>query len=573
MDSNVDNHFMQRKSTPDGLSSGGELVAEALVAHGVDTIFCVPGESHLDILDALRDSRPPVRIVVARHENGAVNMAEAYAKLTGKLGVCLVARAPGACNAAIGIHTARQDSIPLLMIVGQVPTTHRRREAFQEADIRWMFGDLAKAAEELTNPADIPERIARAIRTALSGRPGPVVLALPEDCLRDRLSAPPSGPFAPYHEQPRGEDIARIAERLGRARRPLILVGGSGWTDAARTALQTFAEVSEVPVITAFRGHDLFDNRHRLFAGDLGIGPGPELMKTVTRADCLLVIGARFDEMTTQGYSLFAGGAPDLLHIHADQEELNRVFAADVALAADTEAAILALLDHQSDGVLEIAPGRAAWCNAVREGHDKDRQPTLTGGRLDLAACMAMIDEKLARDAIMVVDAGNFSAWPQRFVSYGGGRRLLGPGSGAMGYGVPAAVAAKIANPMRQVVACVGDGGFGMTGLEILTALDQGVAPVLLVFNNGLYGTIRMHQEMRFPGRALATSLTNPHFAALAESCGAIGIRVEETHAFGPALDRALSADRVTLIELMTDPDVITPRTTLSAIAANAANR
>ncbi|MGB0682974.1 MAG: thiamine pyrophosphate-dependent enzyme [Magnetovibrionaceae bacterium] len=552
----------RRKPTPDGLSGGGELVVEALALHGVDTVFCVPGESYLEVLDALYDSDPPIRVVTCRHEHGAANMAEAYAKLTGKTGVCLVTRGPGACNASIGVHTAKQDSTPMVLLVGQVPDRHRGREAFQEVDYRWMFGDLAKQADQVTETASIPGDMARAFRVAQSGRAGPVVLALPEDRLSERLSTPPVKPLMVRQAEPEIEDLEDLEDLLAEAERPILLLGGGGWTEEGKGAIRSFAETFGMPVATSFRRHDLFDNHHPLFIGDLGIGPGPNLLKTIKSADLIVAVGCRLGEMTTQGYGLFADVRPKLVHVQADRGHLGRVFEPDLAIHAHPNLFALASVDLKLLGDYD----RGAWCRSARAGHEQDRKPNLTGGPLDLAGVMAILEDRLSLDAIITVDAGNFAGWPQRFLTFGGGRRLLGPTSGAMGYAVPAAIAAKIAQPKRQVIGCVGDGGFGMTGMELLTAAQEGAAPVILVFNNSQYGTIRMHQEKRHPGRAHATALHNPDFAALARSFGINGHRVERTEDFSSALDKALKAETASVIELVCDPDVITTRARLDDI-------
>jgi acetolactate synthase-1/2/3 large subunit len=545
-------------------STGGHLVARALHRHGVDTVFCVPGESYLDVMDGLYDLADDIALVSCRHENGAANMAEAYGKLTGRPGVCMVTRGPGACNASIGVHTAFQDSTPMVLLVGQVQRPHLGREAFQEVDYRRMFGALAKWVTQVDDPGRIPEVMAQAFQTALSGRPGPVVVALPEDMLRESSGAADAGPYDIEAAHPDPGAMERLHHILGDAQRPVVIIGGGGWTDAARSDIVAFAEVNGLPVCCSFRRHDLFDNNHPGFIGELGIAPGPALLRHIAEADVLLVVGARLGEMTTQGYTLIDVPRPRqaFVHVHPSADELGRVFEPSLAIHA---------------GIPEFARAAAAlarvdgsrwhdWTSAARAAYEENASPADYGGDLDLGRVMAVLQERLPGNAIVTVDAGNFSGWVQRFLTFGNGRRLLGSTAGAMGYGVPAAVAAKIADPERTVVACVGDGGFGMTGQELATAVMAGVDPVILVFNNAMYGTIRMHQERHFSGRVIGTDLANPDFAALARAFGAHGEAVERTGDFAPALERALKSGTAALIELRMDPDVISTRTTLTAI-------
>ena len=551
--------------------TGGRLIADALGVHGVTTVFCVPGESYLEIMDALYDVSGDIALISCRHEHGAANMAEAYAKLTGRPGVCMVTRGPGACNASIGAHTAFQDSTPMVLLVGQVRRDHMGREAFQEVDYRHMYAPLAKSVTQVERAEQLPEVMARAFRTAVSGRPGPVVLALPEDMLSEAADVADGAAYRTVRAHPDPADLERLRRRLAGAERPVMIVGGGGWTDEARDGILAFAEAHGLPTCCSFRRHDLFDNTHACFVGELGLGPNPALVKRVKEADVLLVVGARLGEMTTQGYTIVEAPTPrqSLIHVHASAEELGRVF--EPALAIQSGMAEFV----EAARALAAVDGTRwrEWAAGARRDYEDNRRPPAFDGALDLGRVMTELNERLSPDAIVTVDAGNFSGWAQRYLAFGGGRRFLGATSGAMGYGVPAAVAAKIARPERMVVACVGDGGFGMTGQELLTAVLYGVDPVILVFNNAMYGTIRMHQERDHPGRVIGTDLASPDFAALAVAYGAHGETVERTEDFAPAFERALGSGKAAVIELRMDPDVINTRTTLTALRERAAKR
>jgi acetolactate synthase-1/2/3 large subunit len=549
--------------------TGGRLVVDALRAHGVDTVFCVPGESYLAILDALYDARDEITVVTCRHEHGAADMAEAYGKLTGRPGVCLVTRGPGACNASIGVHTAFQDSTPMVMLVGQVERPHLGREAFQEVDFTRMFAPLAKHAAQADRPDELPGLIAEAFHLALSHRPGPVVLALPEDVLAETAEVVDVAPLEPVRPEPDPGLLERLHHVLGDAERPLMIIGGGAWSEQAREDIGAFVAANNLPTCCSFRRHDIVDNRGPNFVGEMGIGPNRALIERAKRADLLLAVGTRLGDIVSQGYTLIdpENHGQALVHVHPDPEELGRVFEPALAIPsgmAEFAAAVRAMTPVVGDRWRD-------WAGAARADYVADRTVPVYDGALDLGRLAADVERLLTADAVVTVDAGNFAGWPQRFVSYGGGRRLLGAANGAMGYGVPAAVAAKIADPERMVVAFVGDGGFGMTGQELSTALHYGVAPVILVFNNGMYGTIRMHQERTYPGRIIATRLVNPDFAALARAYGAHGETVERTEQFAPAFERSLASGKAAVIELITDPEIISTRTTLSAIrrAAN----
>ena len=549
--------------------TGGRLIADALRVHGVETVFCVPGESYLEIMDALYDVSGDISLISCRHEHGAANMAEAYGKLTGRPGVCMVTRGPGACNASIGAHTAFQDSTPMVLLIGQVRRGHMGREAFQEVEFRHMYAPLAKWVTQVERAEQLPEAMARAFRTAVSGRPGPVVLALPEDMLSEAADVTDGAAYRAVRAHPDRADLERLRGLLAGAERPVMIIGGGGWTDEARDGILAFAEAHGLPTCCSFRRHDLIDNTHACFVGELGLGPNPALVKRVKEADLLLVVGARLGEMTTQGYTIVEAPRPrqSLIHVHASAEELGRVF--EPALAIQSGMAEFA----EAARVLTAVDGTRwrEWAADARRDYEDNRRPPAFDGALDLGRVMIELSERLSPDAIVTVDAGNFSSWVQRYLAFGGGRRFLGPTSGAMGYGVPAAVAAKIAQPGRMVVGCVGDGGFGMTGQELLTAVLYGVNPVILVFNNAMYGTIRMHQDRDHPGRVIGTDLASLDFTALAVAYGAHGETVERTEDFVPAFERALGSGKAALIELRVDPDLISARTTLTALREAAA--
>jgi acetolactate synthase-1/2/3 large subunit len=552
------------------LLSGGQLVVAALRAHHVDMAFSVAGESYLEVLDALFDA-PEIRLVTCRQEGGAAFMAEAYGKLTGRPGVLLVTRGPGACNASIGIHTAFQDSTPMVVLVGQVARHQIDREAFQEVDFRRMFAPLAKWVAQIDMAERVPELINQAFQVATSGRPGPVVLALPEDMLRDRRAATVSGPYRPVRAHPGAADLAELRQLLAVAERPMMLVGGSGWTDEACRDIADFAQANDLPVCCSFRRQDIVDNRLPCFVGDLGTGASPALVARFKEADLLLAVGARIGEITSQSYSLLGVPEPGkvLMHVHSAAEELGRVFRPSLAIQSgmpEFAAAVRKLQPVQ-------APHWARWRAAARAEYEAGLISNEPGGMLDLGRVMAWLRDQLPDDAIVTSDAGNFSGWPNRFLQYRRPGRQLGPTSGAMGYGVPAAVAAKLVHPDRLVVGFCGDGGFMMTGQELATSMLEHAGPIILLFNNAMYGTIRMHQERRFPGRVIGTALKNPDFLALARAYGAFGASVARTEDFAAAFEEAAAHKGAAIIELRMDPEMITTRTTLSGIRRQAEAR
>jgi acetolactate synthase-1/2/3 large subunit len=549
--------------------SGGQLVVASLKAHGVEMAFSVAGESYLEVLDALFDA-PEIHLVTCRQEGGAAFMAEAYGKLTGKPGVLMVTRGPGACNASIGIHTAFQDSTPMVVLVGQVARHQIDREAFQEVDFRKMYAPLAKWVTQIDLAERIPELMNQAFQVATSGRPGPVVVALPEDMLRETAAAAVVGPYRAVRAHPGAADLAELRRLLGAAERPIVLVGGSGWTDAACADIARFARANDLPVCCSFRRQDIVDNRLPAFVGDLGTGAAPTLVDRFKSADLVLAIGARIGEITSQSYTLMSVPDPGktLIHVHAAAEELGRVFRPTLAIQSGMPefAAAAAALEPIS------APRWAGWRKEARAEYEKGLIPTALADSpaLDLGRIMNWLRERLPDDAIVTSDAGNFSGWPNRFLQYRRPGRQLGPTSGAMGYGVPAAVAAKLVHPARVVVGFCGDGGFMMTGQEMATAFGEGVGPIILLFNNAMYGTIRMHQERRFPGRIVGTALKNPDFAALAAAYGVFGASVGRTEEFASAFEAAVASKRGAIVELRMDPEMITTRTTLSALRRRA---
>ena len=528
--------------------SGGQLLVEALIEHGVPRLFCVPGESFLAVLDALYDVPEHLPLITCRHESGAAFMAAASAQLSGLPGVCFVTRGPGAANASIALHVARQASIPMLLCVGQVARDNLGRESFQEVDYETFFAPFAKYVEQVTIGEALPGAVARAFHIARSGRPGPVVLALPEDVLSEPGFAAPE-PARPV--QRRGLDAAQLAQikaSLNEAERPLVIFGGGVTTDAMSRDLEQFARRNRVPVCVAWRRNDAFDNEHACFAGALGLSAHAELYSLAAEADCVLVVGARLDEPTTRGYTLFRDQrARELIHVYPNQADIGRNYTPTLGICADIGETLGAL----ATTTLEASDARGAWCQRLHDACLAARQPPQVEGGLDPGEVMATLNRRLPRDAIVSVDAGNFTMWPQRYRNYSRPGRLLAPINGAMGWGVPAAIAAALAEPARRVVGCVGDGGMLMTGMELATAAKYGAKPLILVFNNSKFGTIEMHQDRRYPGRRIANDLCNPDFALFAKSFGLYGARVADNAAFDAVLPAALAADTAAVIELV----------------------
>ena len=560
----------------------GHALVEALVAQGVDTVFGVPGESYLAVLDGFHEHASRIRFIACRHEGGAAFMADAQGKLSGRPGVCFVTRGPGASNAAIGLHTAFQDSTPMVLFIGQVASDQRDREAFQELDYRQVFGPgtlgMAKWVAEVQHADRLPEYVGRAFHTAMQGRPGPVVLALPEDMLTTLTAAPVLARAEPALAWPAPAAMADLLAMLELAERPFVIVGGSGWTAESARALQRFAQAWQLPVGCGFRFQDCFDNHHPQYAGDVGIGINPKLAARVREADLILAIGVRLGEMTTGAYSLLAAPRPSqkLVHLHAGAEELGRVYAADLMLHCSLAVAGQALETLKPTTSPLRWAGSAAAAHADYEANHE--APGVTP--MDMAQVIKTVQRLAPDDTVYTNGAGNFSAWLHRYTRYFAlqhhGRTQLAPTSGAMGYGVPAAVAAALLHPERTVVNIAGDGDFLMTGQELATARAHGAGEgagklVSIVVDNGTFGTIRMHQEREYPGRVSGSDLrANPDFAALARAYGWRGVHVAATQDFEPAFVAALAADRPTLIHIVLDADISTPRTTLSALRAAA---
>lgn len=551
--------------------TGARLLVETLRANGVDRAFCVPGESYLAVLDAMVDA-PEIDLVICRQEGGAAIMAEADGQMTGKPGICFVTRGPGATNASAGVHIAFQDSTPMILFIGQVARHQVEREAFQEIDYRRMFGEMAKWVAQIEDPARVPEYVSHAFHTAMSGRPGPVVLALPEDMLTEEVleQAAIPGPAHVVQSHPGPEAMAELRAMMETAERPLMILGGGSWTEQASQDIRAFAEANNIPTSVSFRRQDLLPNDHPLYAGDVGIGINPKLAERVRTSDLILAVGPRLGEMTTGGYSLFDIPVPKqrLVHIHPGAEELGRVYRPAMAINSG--------MPGFAAAAKALQPVTGRWDNWAGTAHDDYlawTEPTQTPGDVQMGEIVAWLRDQLPADAMICNGAGNYTAWVHRYYRYRGYATQLAPTSGSMGYGVPAAVAAKLRHPEREVVCFAGDGCFLMTGQELATAKQYGANVIFIVVNNGTYGTIRMHQEREYPGRVSGTDLVNPDFAALAQAYGATGEIVTETAQFADAFARAQAADSPALIELRTDPEAISPSATLSGLRSQAEAR
>jgi acetolactate synthase I/II/III large subunit len=546
-------------------TTGARLIVDALVTHGVERVFCVPGESFLAVLDSLHDETARIQTVVCRHEAAAANMAEAVGKLTGRPGIAIVTRGPGATHASIGVHTAFQDSTPMILLIGQCAREHMDREAFQEIDYRRMFGQMAKWVAQIDDPRRIPEYMSHAFHLATSGRPGPVVLALPEDVLSDACDAVPGAPrYQRVAAAPAPAQMQRLSEMLSAARKPFVIAGGSGWTPEATADFATFVEAWQLPVGCAFRFQDTLSNEHPNYAGDVGLGINPALAARIREADLLLVLGPRMGESTTGGYTLLdiPKTKQTLIHVHQGAEELGRVYSADLPIVSGMPEMAAALVTLK-------APAQPAWTGAIEEAHTaylEWRKPRPMLGDVQLGEIMASLRERLPADAIVTNGAGNYATWLHRHYSYRHYRSQLAPTSGAMGYGVPAAIAAKSLYPDRMVVAFAGDGCFMMSSQELATAMQYALPVIFIVVNNAQYGTIRMHQERHYPNRVHGTGLTNPDFVAYARAFGAHGERVETTAQFMPAFERAVSSGLPSILEIRIPQDASTPGATLEQI-------
>lgn len=543
------------------MRTGGQLLVESLVALGATKGFGVPGESYLAVLDALHDTQGALDFVLCRNEGGAAFMAAAWGKLTGEPGLCFVTRGPGATNASIGVHTAMQDSVPMILFVGQVGTDMKGREAFQEIDYRAVFGTMAKWAVEIDDVDRIPEILARGWTTATTGRPGPVVVALPEDMLTSMTEAAPlAGPARVAEPGPTAGAVEEALALVGKAERPLLLIGGANWTNEGKKALQAFAETSDIPVVAAFRYQDQFDNFSPAFVGEAGVGMPAHVKALVRDADVILAINTRFGEMTTDGYTLLSVPTPKqtLIHVHASDREIGKVYQPALGIQAGPNAFAAALRPVRGGWADWRARGRAAW----EASFEAPVQPS----PVDMVAVMAYLRKVLPDNVILTNGAGNFTVWPNKFFKFGRQARLLAPQSGAMGYGLAAAVAAKVACPERVVVCFAGDGDFQMNCQELGTAMQAEAQPIVLLLNNGIYGTIRAHQERTYPGRVSGTTMENPDFVMIAKAYGYHAERVERTEDFAAAFGRALASGTGAVLDLDISPEALTPRQTLSAM-------
>jgi acetolactate synthase-1/2/3 large subunit len=546
----------------DGTRTAAEVLVDQLVIHGARHVFCVPGESYIAALDAFRDR--DIAVTVCRQESGAAIMAEAQGKSTGRPGIVFVTRGPGATNAAAGLHIAQQDSTPLILFVGQISREMREREAFQELDYRAVFGSIAKWATEIDDPARIPELISRAFYTATGGRPGPVVIALPEDMLVERIAVPDAPAFEPVEIWPGLTDMSRLQKMLWAAERPVVLLGGSRWSPAACAAVTRFAERFALPVATSFRRAHLFDPAHPSYAGDLGIGPNPKLLARVKGADLILLVGGRLGELPSQAYTLFDIPAPrqTFVHVYPGIEELGRVYRPTLAINA-TPTAFAASLEGLQP------PTELKWRSETPVAHADflawTDKPTTVPGPVNLGEIIASLRERVPPDTVVCNGAGNFSVWVHRYNRYRRYGTQLAPISGSMGYGVPAAIGMKRLSPERTVIAFAGDGDFLMTGQEFATAVQYELPIIIVVVDNGMYGTIRMHQERHYPGRVIATGLKNPDFAAYARAFGGYGATVEKTADFLPAFEAAQKSGKPAIIHLKVDPEALLPTISLTA--------
>jgi acetolactate synthase I/II/III large subunit len=552
--------------------SGGQILVDQLVIHGASRAFCVPGESFLAVLDALHDVRETLPLVVCRQEGGAANMAEAWGKLTGEPGICFATRGPGATNASIGLHTAFQDSTPMILFVGQVGTDFVEREAFQEIDYRRMFGQMAKWVASIDRADRIPEFVQHAFHVATSGRPGPVVLALPEDVLTQMATVADARRYQPVQSSPSLAQIERLGQMMLQAQRPLLLVGGSFWDDASRAAMASFAHRLGLPVACAWRYQDAFDNGDSHYIGEVGIGINPKLAQRVRESDLLIAVGVRLGEMTTNGYTLVESPTPvqSLVHVFSGADELGRVFHADLPIAAGVREFSAALAALPLGDAATLAARWKGWLQSACADYADWRVPRAQPGTLNYPECVLHMDEVLPQDAIITNGAGNFATPVHRFYRHRAHKTQLAPTSGAMGYAVPSAIAAKLRHPQRVVVAVTGDGDFMMTGQELATAVQYDAPLIVLLVNNGMFGTIRMHQEREYPARVYGTALRNPDFVKLAQAYGCHAERVTETSQFAAALARAREAGVAALIELVIDQQAITAGQTLDEIRAKA---
>lgn len=541
--------------------TGGQILIDALIANGTDTVFGVPGESYLEALDAIYDRQNAIRFITCRQEGGAAYMADGWANVTGRPGVAFVTRGPGVTNASIGLHTAFQGSTPMVLLIGQIPRNQMEREAFQEIDYRKMLGPITKWVAQIDQAERIPEFINRAFSVAMNGRPGPVALALPEDMLRDLSQVEDLPAAAKVKSHPGSADIDQVGEMLSEAKRPLIIMGGSNWDDSGRQAIEAFAARNQIPVCTGFRRQSSFNNAHPTYIGNLGFGSFPQLLDYVSSSDLVIGLGSRLADATVRKYSLLEAPNPKqkLVHVLPAPEELGRVLTPDLAICCDVN-----LFAQMATERITISdPVWAGTAKALTDGLQNSLKLGPQSSPVDMGVIMEYLRETLPADVIFTNGAGNYADWPNKMYSFRNARTLLAPVSGAMGYGLPSAIAAKLAHPNRTVVSFAGDGEFLMNGQEMATVAQYGLNPIILVINNGSYGTIRMHQERRYPGRVSGTELKNPDFAAYAKSFGLNGEIIEETSAFVPAFERALNSSVGTLIELRVGGNSFGPDTRL----------
>jgi len=543
--------------------TGGQLIVDCLKAQGVEHVFCVPGESYLAVLDALHDA--DIDVTVCRQEGGATMMADATARLTGRPGIVMVTRGPGATNASPGIHIAEHDSVPLIMFVGQIENGMRGRGAFQEMDYRAFFGSTAKWVTEIDDPARIPEIVSRAFHVAMQGRPGPVIIALPEDVLIERAAVAAGPRVEAIETWPGQTQMAELQKRIWAAKKPIMILGGSGWSEKSVASVTRFAERFDMPIVTSFRRAMLFNGDHPNYAGELGIGPNPKLKARIEQSDLVILVGGRMAEMPSQSYTLFNIPKPqvDFVHVHADAEELGRVYHPTLGIHATPRAFAAALETLQP-------PNTIPWSADTKQAREDflswTDQPPRGPGALDMGQAMLWLRNYLPQDAIICNGAGNYAIWVGRFLRFRKFATQLAPNSGSMGFGLPAAVGAKRQFPDRMVVAFAGDGCFLMNGQEFATAVQYDLPIIAVIVDNGMYGTIRMHQEREYPGRVSATKLKNPDFAAYAKAFGGYGERVETTEEFGPAFERAVASGKPAILHCIVDPEAITPTTTLTKL-------
>jgi acetolactate synthase-1/2/3 large subunit len=548
--------------------TGGQVLVDQLELHGVEIAFCVPGESYLAVLDALHDA--DIRLISCRHEAAAANMAEAYGKLTGRPGICLVTRGPGATHASVGVHIASQDSTPMILLVGQAPRPFLGRDAFQELDYPHAFGGLglAKWAVEAESAERLPELVARAFAVATSGRPGPVVLALPEDVLMEETDASDAAPARVARSRPSDDDLGRLCKLLEGAERPLAIVGEGGWSPQTAADVLSFCEINRLPVAASFRCQDYVDNRSSVYAGHLTLGMDQTLAQRVEDADLILALGGRLGEVTTRGYSLLDVPQPrqTLVHAHPDSGELGRVYEADLP--------IVSALPELAGALARLEPTDSSrwsgWTQATHDDYVASLAHRPLPGDVDLGDVLAFLRARLPADAVLACGAGNFTVWVHRFYEFSRYPTQLAPRAGAMGYGLPAALAAKALDPERAAVCLAGDGDFMMSAAELATAVQYELGVIVLVVNNGMYGTIRMHQERLYPGRVVGTDLVNPDFAELARSFGCHAETVERTEDVEAAFEHAVESGKPALLDLRVDPEAIHPRQTIAEIRAAA---